>query len=149
MIAAAAGGDGAVLTMGDDVTTLQSGVTVDPHIWFDPIRVNDRLDVLADKLEGAGVAACAAEFSDALLKLDAEIMELVDDIPIEERVLVTNHASLGYFADRYGFEVAAVVLPGSGSTEVSPAHLETVAQLMKDAGVGVIFADTSRGTAEG
>ena len=30
----------------------------------------------------------------------------------ERRVLVTNHEVFGYFADRYGFEVVGVIIPG-------------------------------------
>ena len=59
-------------------------------------------------------------------------------------VLVTNHEVFGYFADRYGFEVAATVIP-SGSTMdgTSAGELADLADLLIDEGVSVVFSDTS------
>ena len=40
-------------------------------------------------------------------------------------MLVTNHDALGYFADRYGFEILGTVLPSTSTlTEASPGELE-------------------------
>ena len=38
----------------------------------------------------------------------------------ERRLLVTNHESFGYFADRYGFTIVGTVIP-SVSTGASPS----------------------------
>jgi zinc/manganese transport system substrate-binding protein len=58
--------------------------------------------------------------------------------------MVTNHASFGYFADRYDFEIVAVVIPG-GSTLLQPssARLAGVIEAMQEAGTSVIFAGTT------
>ena len=40
-------------------------------------------------------------------------------IPEDRKLLVTSHDSLGYFANRYGFEVVGVIL--SITTEVEPS----------------------------
>jgi zinc/manganese transport system substrate-binding protein len=63
-------------------------------------------------------------------------------VPDERRILVTNHDSLGYFADRYGFEVVATVIPG-GSTlgEPSSAELAELVALIGETGVPAIFAE--------
>src|SRR5262249_55668324 len=47
-------------------------------------------------------------------------------IPDANRVLVTNHDALGYFATRYNFRIAGVVLPG-GTTGREPAPKEVAA----------------------
>ena len=76
--------------------------------------------------------------------LDAEVEALVADIPAENRVLITNHEVFGYFADRYGFEVAGAIIP-SGSTldGTSAAGLAELAELITDEGVPAIFSDVS------
>lgn len=126
---------------------------VDPHIWFDPTRVAKALPALADALvdhaglDRAEVDACAEAYGTELAALDADVVDLVAAIPVESRVLVTNHEALGYFADRYDFEVLATVSPSpSGLAETNPARLEELVAAMEDAGVGVVFADAQSAT---
>ncbi len=69
---------------------------------------------------------------------------LVEAIPAERRVLVTNHEVFGYFADRYGFEVVGVVIPGGSTTDAASAgELAELAEVIEAEGVPAIFADTS------
>ncbi|MBK7452844.1 MAG: zinc ABC transporter substrate-binding protein [Anaerolineales bacterium] len=46
-----------------------------------------------------------------LKELNQWIIEQVNAIPAERRLLVTNHEAVGYFAERYGFEVVGAVIP--------------------------------------
>ncbi len=57
-------------------------------------------------------------------------------VPAEDRLLVTDHDVFGYFADRYGFEIVGVVVPG-GSTlaEPSASDLDALVGDLEDAGV--------------
>ncbi len=59
-------------------------------------------------------------------------------------MLVTNHHSLGYFAQSYGFEVIGVVIPG-GSTlaEPSSAELSALVEKVQQSGVRAIFGETT------
>ena len=61
--------------------------------------------------------------------------------------MVTNHEAFGYFADRYGFEIIGVVIPG-GSTlaEPSSAELADLVEVMEQSGTGAIFAETTQPT---
>jgi len=80
--------------------------------------------------------------------LDEEIVSLLEEVGRGRRKLVTNHDSLGYFAERYGFEVVGVVIPG-GSTLANPSS-EDLAQLVaviEEEQVRVIFAETTDSTA--
>jgi zinc/manganese transport system substrate-binding protein len=70
-------------------------------------------------------------------------MTILDVVPAERRVLVTNHDALGYFADRYGFEVLGTVIPG-GATLADPSSAdlaELVATIQREE-VPAIFAET-------
>ena len=71
----------------------------DPHIWFDPNRVIQTLPLIADGLAGAGVDAdaldaCVADYTDQLTQLDGTIDDTVSSLPVDRRMLVTNHDSL-------------------------------------------------------
>ena len=125
----------------------------DPHIWFDPQRVSDALPALADHLvehvglDEAAVDQCVADFQEELTELDGEIAAMVEGLAANERVLVTNHDSLGYFANRYGFEVVGTVIPASsGLAETNPAQLEALAEIIEKTGVPAIFAETQSST---
>jgi len=118
----------------------------DPHMWLDPNLVityveNIRDGLIAADPEGADVYTSNAEAYIAELRaLDAWIVEQVNSVPAERRLLVTNHESLGYFAERYGFEVVDTILP-SFSSEASASAQEIVSavEAIKSSGAPAIF----------
>ena len=107
------------------VAGLEHGV--DPHMWLDPNNVIIYAENIRDVLakadpDGAAIYKKNADVYVAQLKaLDAWIVEQVNQIPTERRLLVTNHEALGYFADRYGFTVIGAVVPGF-STDAAPSR---------------------------
>lgn len=120
----------------------------DPHVWFDPDRVVAATELIASSLtevdDSVDWMARAATYSDRLLEADREIRTILETVPPENRKLVTNHDALGYFADRYGFEVVAVVIPG-GSTLGDPSSAEMAALVdeIEHQGIRTIFAETN------
>jgi ABC-type Zn uptake system ZnuABC Zn-binding protein ZnuA len=106
----------------------------DPHFWLDPIKVIKYAENIRDGLSqidpaGKDVYVKNAEaYVGKLRELDAWITGQVDQVPEARRLLVTNHESLGYFADRYGFRVVGTVIP-SVSTGASPSA-QQLAQLV-------------------
>ena len=103
----------------------------DPHFWFDPIRVQIAISEIADRLSALDPArsdvyrANADAYNAQLDELHAWTEEQVGTIPMERRLLVTSHDSLGYFAARYGFEVVGTVIP-SFATDVEPSAEDLV-----------------------
>ncbi len=121
----------------------------DPHVWFDPHRVSEALPGLARVLttevglDAAAIEACQASYLAELEAVDAEIAAKVEQLPAENRKLVTNHEALGYFADRYGFEVIGTVIPTPASlAQASPAQLEELAEIIEHEAIKAIFAET-------
>jgi len=120
----------------------------DPHVWFDPIRMAEAAGIIAGGLTEIDPAfdweARAGAYGTALEVLDADISETLSAIPEGNRVLVTNHDALGYFAARYGFEIAGTVIP-SGTTlaEPSSAELAALVEEIQRRGVQAIFAETT------
>ncbi len=84
----------------------------------------------------------AERYAQELLAADEEIAATLEAVPDDRRLLVTNHDSLGYFADRYGFEVVATVIPGGTTLGVpSSAELADLVAVIGDTGVPAIFAE--------
>jgi zinc/manganese transport system substrate-binding protein len=125
--------------------------TLDPHVWFDPDRAAEAARLMAEELAvvepaidwGARADSYAVELSEA----DAEITEILEAVPADTRDLVTNHDALGYFADRYDFDVVGVVIPG-GSTLADPssAELAALVEVIEETGARAIFAETTQPT---
>jgi len=119
----------------------------DPHVWWDPTRMAAAVPLVADALADVGVDraaldACAADYVEELTALDDDVAAIVAPLPLDQRILVTNHDSLGYFADRYDFEVLGSVIPSSSSlAATSPAELDALAVDIEATGVPAIFAD--------
>jgi zinc/manganese transport system substrate-binding protein len=124
------------------------GVTLDPHVWLDPVRMADAAAIvataLADVDPAAGFTDRGAAVAAELSATDAAIRDVLAGIPAERRLLVTNHEALQYFAARYGFTVIGVVVPG-GSTlaEPSSAELAALVEVIRTHDVPVIFVETT------
>ena len=124
-------------------------------MWFDPIRVADALPALSQALAThAGLDAdalddCVAAYRSELIALDAEVEAILAPLHPEDRLLVTNHDALGYFADRYGFQVIGTVIP-SGSTlaAANPAGLQALVDLIDETGVAAIFSESTHSSDE-
>ncbi len=118
----------------------------DPHMWLDPNLVITYVENIRDGLievdpVGAEIYKANADAYIVQLKgLDAWIVEQVKTVPVERRLLVTNHEALGYFADRYGFEIVDTILP-SFSSEAGASAQEIVAsiEVVKASGAPAIF----------
>ena len=120
----------------------------DPHVWFDPLRVASAVPALADfiiantDIDADSVNTCADAYVETLVDLDAEIDSMLAGIPDEMRRLVTTHEALGYFADRYDFEILGTALPGTSSlAAANPADLEDLAQQIAATGITAVFAE--------
>lgn len=125
----------------------------DPHVWFDPVRTADGVRALGDRLAEVGGEAAddwrerAEEYADELLALDDEIASTLDDVPEERRKLITNHQTLGYLADRYGFEILGTVIPDVTTlAEPGARALRDLADLVDEHDVPAIFAETTAPT---
>jgi ABC-type Zn uptake system ZnuABC Zn-binding protein ZnuA len=118
----------------------------DPHMWLDPNLVITYVENIRDGLieadpDGVDVYQANAEAYIVQLKdLDVWIVEQVNTIPVERRLLVTNHASLGYFAERYGFEIVDTILPSfSSGASASAQEIAATVESIRSSGAPAIF----------
>ena len=120
----------------------------DPHFWLDPTLVKTYVANIRDAfvkadLDGAAAyEANAAAYIKKLDKLDAWIGGQVATIPPADRKLVMDHASHGYFADRYGLSIVGTVIPGVGTGETPTAkQLGALTAAIRRSGAKAIFVE--------
>lgn len=122
----------------------------DPHFWQNPLNIVKYVENIRDALATAdpnnkdAYARNAAAYIEKLKALDQEIRDAVKSIPPENRVILTNHDSLGYFAAEYGFQIAGVVLPGGAAGALQEPDPKSVAELidtLKKGKVKAIFVE--------
>ncbi len=118
----------------------------DPHMWLDPNLVITYVENIRDGLIQADPAgaeiykANANAYIAQLKELDKWIAEQVNTIPAERRLLVTNHEALGYFAERYGFEVVDTILVSfSSEASASAQEIAETIEAIQASGAPAIF----------
>ena len=123
---------------------------LDPHFWFDPVRVKIAVNEIAARLsaidpEGAETyLRNAAEYGEQLDELHAWVQEQVSAVAPERRLLVTSHDAFSYFAELYGFKVVGLVIP-SLATHVEPSaeHIADVVEVVREHDIPALFGETT------
>ena len=134
---------------GDDDDGHGHGLDADPHVWQDPTRVAGALDVIASAGSAIGRPDCSTDYAAELMALDTEIADLLSDIPPAQRIMVTSHDSLAYFADRYGFEIVGTVIPSTNTlAQTNAADLAGLADVIEERNVRAIFTEALESTAD-
>ncbi|MFH0916501.1 MAG: metal ABC transporter substrate-binding protein [bacterium] len=127
---------GEVAAGADDHGLEDSAGEIDPHFWLDPLKVITYVENIEKGLsvidpEGAETYRLNGEaYVRRLRDLDTWITGQVAGVPLPRRLLVTNHESLGYFADRYGFRIVGTVFPTLG-VEGTPSAKQLAALVEK------------------
>ena len=123
---------------------------IDPHVWMNPLNVVVWTQNIASALAEidpdnvADYEANAASYVAELQALDNWAQERISSIPAEQRLLVTDHDALSYFADHYGFEVVGAVLPSYSTLgETSAADLAELQEAIAEFDVSAIFVGTT------
>ena len=124
----------------------------DPHVWLDPARMADGARLIAAELsivEGSIDWAARAEiYARELLAADDDITTLLATVPEANRQLITGHDELGYFAQRYGFEIVGHIIPGTSTlADPNSADLARMVETIEEHNVRAVFVGTSEATA--
>jgi ABC-type Zn uptake system ZnuABC Zn-binding protein ZnuA len=125
-------------------------VAGDPHTWTDPSNVKVWVENIVAALEEAdpenseSYRESSKAYMARLDELDAWIEEQVSQIPQENRKIVSDHESLAYFTERYGFTQIGTVIPGT-STLAEPSAQDTaqLEDLIRQENIPAIFVDTT------
>jgi ABC-type Zn uptake system ZnuABC Zn-binding protein ZnuA len=141
------GGSAQRLVLGNGIPTLTVDGEENPHFWLDPTLVKQYyLPAIVGKLseidpDGKSIyEANAAAYGQQLDALDTELKASIEQIPQDNRKLVTFHDAFPYFAKHFGFELVGVVLENVGQ-EPSAAELAALVQKVKAAHVKAVFSE--------
>jgi zinc/manganese transport system substrate-binding protein/manganese/iron transport system substrate-binding protein len=122
----------------------------DPHWWQDPRRAQVAVEAIGAALAKTDPAGASTYEDNArrtvrrLRALDAGVRRCIDRIPADERVLVTTHDALGYYARRYGLRVVGTVIPSlSTQAQASAGDLAELVDTIRRERVKAIFAESS------
>jgi ABC-type Zn uptake system ZnuABC Zn-binding protein ZnuA len=123
---------------------------VDPHVWMSPLNVqiwvNRTVEALSalDPIHRDIYLSNAEAYLSGLSALHDWILEQVAQIPQEDRVLITDHATFGYFAELYKFNIIGVLHPdGSTLAEPSAQDIAKLENAIEAYNIPVIFISTT------
>ena len=122
---------------------------LDPHFWFDPLRVQQAVNSISARLSTVDPAGQtnyrdnAASYNRELDGLHAWITGQVEMLPENRRVLVTLHDSFQYFAQRYGFEIVGSVFPVTTESEPTAQDLADLIETIEHEGAPAVFTEKS------
>ncbi len=122
----------------------------DPHTWMTPanatIFVHNIEHALSelDPAQAETYSTNAETYEAELAELDTWIKTQIESIPADNRKLVSDHITFGYYADRYGLEMIGAVMPSvSTSAEPSAQDLAELQDAISEYGVKAVFVGTS------
>ena len=163
---AASGFDGTVIDSSSGVTLLASGGAEeahadeeaghddhganDPHIWTNPanaILMVQNIEAgfaAADPAQSSAFAANAAIYVEQLTALNDWATASIDQVPLDERLLVSNHDAFTYFYNAYGITFVGSIIPSlDDNAEPSAAELDTLIAAIQASGARAVFSETS------
>ena len=124
----------------------------DPHFWFDMTRMAVAAQLIGAELTqitgNQEYTTCADTTAESIRGAEGEVRALLEAVPADQRILVTDHEALGYLADTYGYEIAGTVIPaGTTLAEPSSADLANLVKVINAEGVNVIFTNAAQPSA--
>ncbi len=121
-----------------------------PHIWTDPVLAAEMVENIAtgladlDGVDAEAIETAESDYLDVLDELDHWIHESVDQVPAEERLLVTNHDAFTYFVAAYDITYVGSIIPGfDDNAEPSAAELDELIHAIEETGVQAVFSEQS------
>ncbi len=136
-----------------DATKSLNGTTptgFDPHAWFNPKNAMvyvENIRQAVTRIDPAGedyYRRRADHYRLQLRELDCWIMQRVNAIPRQRRMLVTHHDAFEYFCEAYGFESFSPLGWSTGELiDVTILKKQLLVEKIKNSGVRAIFIETS------
>jgi zinc transport system substrate-binding protein len=129
-------------SLGANIT--ETGNTINPHIWLDPILVKNQVKNIEDaliKLDPANKEYYennAINFTKELDTLDAFIKSTLQTC--DKKDFIAFHDAFSYFANRYGLKQHSIQ-GVSPEGEVLPQRIQEMVELAKNLGINVVYSE--------
>lgn len=122
----------------------------DPHIWTSPRNAELMVGNIASGLEALNPADAtqmennAAAYTAQLASLNNWVMANIDQVPVDQRLLVTNHDAFTYFVSEYGITFVGSIIPSfDDNAEPSAAELDALIASITQSGAKAVFSEAS------
>ncbi len=116
-----------------------------PHVWVSPTGAAEEAKNIAaglaaaDPEHAAQYQANAQEFEEQMRTLKSQMQQELDGLP--HRQLITFHEAFSYFAQEFGFEIAAVIENEPGQEPVA-SEIDAVIQTIRENQIPAIFVES-------
>ncbi|MCR8671735.1 metal ABC transporter substrate-binding protein [Agrococcus sp. HG114] len=120
----------------------------DPHVWTDPANVIVQAEAVRDAVTaadaGIDIDASADAVIERLTELEAWMRASIEQVPVEERLVVTTHDTFGYLERAFDVQVVGTVLPSlDDSADASAAHIDELVAEIRETGTPVVFSENA------
>ena len=137
--------DNLAVTVVEEVGKDETQEFYDPHVWLDPILVEDIVSTIASRLteidpdNADTYEENAAAYNEQLSEINAQFEEMIDDSDRDVGVLA-GHDSFQYLEHRYGFELQT---PVGISPDESPSSqdIADIIEFVEENRIDVILYD--------
>jgi manganese transport system substrate-binding protein len=119
-----------------------------PHAWMSPKRTQhyvDRLVQAFSQLDPAGSLEFRQRgeaYKQQLRQLDQELRQALDQVPPDQRLLVSCEGAFTYLARDYGLD-EAYLWPVNAETQVTPRRLARLINTVKQRHVPAVFCEST------
>jgi zinc/manganese transport system substrate-binding protein len=120
----------------------------DPHIWQSPKLTKQALKNISKILIKAApneqkiIETCTQNYIKTIDTVVATLKKRISTIPKEKRVIATNHDSLGYFADEFGFKIYSI-LGLSDDSAPTAEQLKNIILEVKNKKIPALFLEST------
>lgn len=120
----------------------------DPHVWTDPANAIVQAEAVRDAVlaadPDAGIDASADAYLSQLRELETWMRDSIEQVPVEERLVVTTHDTFGYMERAFDVQVVGTVLPSiDDSADASAAHIDELVAEIRESGAPVVFSENA------
>lgn len=123
----------------------------DPHVWTSPALALSMVSNIASNLidltgeeSGGPLEWNAVDYEKKLMALDEWTKANFEQVPAEQRLLVTNHDAFTYFVDAFDISFIGSIIPSfDDNAEPSAAELDQLITDIEKSGATAIFSEAS------
>lgn len=120
----------------------------DPHVWTDPANAIAQAEAIRDAVTAADpdadIDASATAYLERLAELESWMRASIEQVPVEERLVVTTHDTFGYLERAFDVQVVGTVLPSlDDSADASAVHIDDLVAEIRATGTPVVFSENA------
>jgi zinc/manganese transport system substrate-binding protein len=119
----------------------------DPHVWHDPANSAAMTSAIANRLSPllsgdarVAFASRAANAQSVLTDLGTWASVQFAKLPVQQRVLVTDHQTYSHLANRYNIEEISMLDSYTTGGALKPSSLNAITKAVRESGARVIFS---------